>query len=64
MKCTFFTENTTYILVCKGKDYAATEDKKKNLYGTDFSDCQTVYFMNLNGITSHDSKNIAIEKAC
>ena len=21
-------------------------------------------FMNLNGITSHDSKNIAIEKAC
>ena len=53
-----------YILVCKGKDYAATEDKKKNLYGTDFSDCQTVYFMNLNGITSHDSKNIAIEKAC
>ena len=33
-----------YILVCKGKDYAATEDKKKNLYGTDFSDCQIVYF--------------------
>lgn len=64
MKCTFFTENTSYILVCKGRDYAATEDKKKTFMELTLVTAKQPIFMNLNGIKSHDSKNIAIEKAC
>ena len=41
---TFYTENTLRKLLCKPKDWAATEDKSNFVYEINFSNCEAVYF--------------------
>ena len=43
-KIHFHTESTLYKLLCKLKDWVATEDKNKNVYEIDCSNCEAVSF--------------------
>ena len=44
IRSTFYTENTLCKLLCKPKDWVATEDKNNLVYEIDCSNCEAVYF--------------------
>ena len=44
IRSTFYTENTLRKLLCKPKDWVATEDKNNIIYEIDCSNCEAVSF--------------------
>ena len=44
IRSTFYSENTICKLLCKPKDWVATEDKNNIVYEIDCSNCEAVYF--------------------
>ena len=44
IRSTFYIEKTLRKLLCKPKDWVATEDKNNIVYEIDCSNCEAVYF--------------------
>ena len=57
IRSTFYTEKTLHKLLYKPKDLVATENKNNIFYEINFSNCQAVTLVNLNGLWNRIQMN-------